>query len=275
MAAYSEMRTAEHGHDSLHETVEEYAGDHAHLGPLAGLLEGGGLVKSHSMDVVNDPRFFQDNVINYRLAAIGGLSIVSGLLVQNAMDHVFEMNKDMTLNPTHLDGFFQLVSFLLLNMVLFMNMLATYVGVAQPYHTIRLMTAGATGFETAASYYLNKNIVAWRHLSIKGMLLSLPIYLISSGLRLVVKFDREAYYKDPQHLGVPAEARGYGFFFCGFFIFSGIMLFYVHFKHFAIFRERYATLMTPPALAVHMRTMATPSVVTQPNPSWLGGLLDV
>jgi len=32
-----------------------------------------------------------------------------------------------------------------LSIVHYLNIIATYVGVAQPYHTIRLMTAGPTG----------------------------------------------------------------------------------------------------------------------------------
>merc|ERR1719359_1607232 len=124
----------------------------------------------------------------------------------------------MTWSLKDFDGFIQLVSFGLLNFVLFFNMLAMYVGVAQPYHTIRLMTAGPTGFEIACSYYLNKNIVSYRHLAIKCMLLSLPIFLISCGLRLIVKFDREYYNvgKDALHKmdGVPIQVRVMGGLYC-------------------------------------------------------------
>merc|ERR1719498_1997695 len=88
-------------------------------------------------------------------------------------------------------GVLQLVSFLVLLFILFSNTLATYIGVAQPYHTIRLMTAGPTGFDAAASYYLNRNIVSQRHVAIKLMLTSLPLYIFQMALRLVVKFDRD------------------------------------------------------------------------------------
>jgi len=76
--------------------------------------------------------------------------------------------------------------------VLFANVIATYVGVAQIYHTYRLETAGPTGFEMATSYYLNPNIVAWRHLAVKCMLNSLPLFLVSTGIRIDVNFDRQA-----------------------------------------------------------------------------------
>ena len=32
-------------------------------------------------------------------------------------------------------------------------------------------------------YYLNKNIIAWRHFAIKGALISLPMFVASTGLR--------------------------------------------------------------------------------------------
>merc|ERR1719482_1251035 len=131
----------------------------------------------------------------------------------------------MNWNPMDFDGCIQLISFTLLTFVLFANVLSTYIAVAQPYHTIRLLTAGPTGFEIAASYYLHRNIVAYRHLAIKCMLLSLPIFLISCGLRLVVKFDREYYdeTKDSLHMqkGVPGQARVLGGLFCGLFCLNG------------------------------------------------------
>merc|ERR1719201_2422359 len=90
------------------------------------------------------------------------------------------------------EGQIQLVSFSIMSLVLFANVIATYVGVAQVYHAYRLETAGPTGFEMATSYYLNPNIVSWRHIAIKGMLHSLPLFLISTGLMIQVNFDRAA-----------------------------------------------------------------------------------
>ena len=57
------------------------------------------------------------------------------------------MKKDMCewYKPQHLDSTCQFVAFGLLALVHFLNIIATYVGVAQPYHTVRLMTAGPTG----------------------------------------------------------------------------------------------------------------------------------
>merc|ERR1719310_2656338 len=159
--------------------MTKFGGSHDETAGVAGMMENLGGVRSDSMDVVNDPRFFQDNVINYRLAAFGGLSVVSGLLTQNCMDQLFDMDKNMQIFTQnhrifHPLGILQLLAFIILIMILGMNMLATYVGVAQPYHTIRLMTAGPTGFDTAATYYLNRNIVVFRHMAISCMLASLP-----------------------------------------------------------------------------------------------------
>merc|ERR1712151_1158397 len=98
--------------------------------------------------------------------------------------------KDMNLST--LEGNLQLLSFTIMTFVLFANIIATYVGVAQIYHTYRLETAGPTGFEMATSYYLNPNIVSWRHISVKCMLYSLPLFLLSTGIRIEVNFDRQA-----------------------------------------------------------------------------------
>mmetsp|Transcript_21872 Transcript_21872/g.40235 ORF Transcript_21872/g.40235 Transcript_21872/m.40235 type:complete len:262 (-) Transcript_21872:103-888(-) len=208
-----------------------------------------GLARADSMDVSNDPRFFSDNVLNYRLAAFNGLSVVSGLLVQNSMDHIFDMNKSM--NPATWDGRWQLVSFCILNVCLFGNLLATYVGVAQPYHTIRLMTAGPTGFECAKSYYLDSSIIAWRHTAIKAMLLSLPLFVASQGLRLVVKFDRGT-KADPDLPDLPPfYSKVESYVFSILMIVVGLLLANIHWKHSSVFRKRYADLLERPADGVY------------------------
>merc|ERR1719486_214650 len=173
-----------------------YLGQHDQTAGLAAWCEEQGLVRADSMDIVNDPRFFGDNVLKFRLEAFAALEIVSGLMAENAMSQLFNMNKRMPIFDQDklvfsFNGLLQLMCFGILVFVLFQNMLAMYIGLAQPYHTYRLMTAGPTGFDAAASYYLNRNIVSWRHLAIKLMLQSLPLYILQMGLRLVVKFDRE------------------------------------------------------------------------------------
>lgn len=233
---------------------DTYEGKHAN-DPVGQLLEATTLVNSVSMDISNDPRFFTDNVLNYRLAAFAGLSVVSGLMIQNAMDHIFDMDKRMNWNSV--GGICQTLAFVMLLVVLFLNTIATYVGVAQPYHTVRLMTAGATGFETAASYYLNKSIVVYRHLAIKAMLSSLPLFMMQSGLRLVVKFKRENNHDDLESLNA-FQARFMGIASAVVLITMGLFVFYMNYKHQAVFQERYATMTTNPALTAHMATLMNP-----------------
>eukprot|EP00439_Symbiodinium_sp_Y106_P016370 s7757_g2.t1 len=221
-------------------------GDYAELGCSERVLTSGPAPLTHveSMEITNDPRFFQDNVINYRLAAFAGLGVVAGLMVQNSMDHLFDMRKDMCewYKPKHLDSTCQFIAFVLLGLVHLLNVIATYVGVAQPYHTVRLMTAGPTGFESAACYYLNKNIIAWRHFAIKGALISLPMFVASTGLRMVVKFDRENMAEPDPPENLPDTCRHLGFGACSMFMFMACSVFYIHRKHFNIFDERYAQL---------------------------------
>lgn len=192
------------------------------------------------MDITNDPRFFTDNVIDKRLAAFGGLAMVSGLMVQNAIDQSFGMVKDFDM--TTIEGWCQMIGFAILTFVLFANAQATYVGVAQPYHTYRLMTAGPTGFEAAASYYLDPNIVAWRHASVKLMLLSLPWFLISSGFRLVVKFSRDATHEPDKDRWTLNDGRISGLIVWATYMIMGIVLAYVHFEHQHVFQTKYETM---------------------------------
>lgn len=211
------------------------------------MLEHTELGQADSMDVKNDPRFFTDNILNYRLTAFGSLAVVSGLMVGNAMGALWDMDKNMQIYTQagkifHPNGVIQLIAFCMLIIILFVNMLATYIGVVQPYHTVRLMTAGPTGFECAVTYYLNRNIVTWRHLSIKYMLLSLPLYISQMGIRLIVKFDRENRAAASLPEVTPLASRVEGIVFCVCMVILAGMLYCVHDKHFSVFRERYETI---------------------------------
>eukprot|EP00929_Paragymnodinium_shiwhaense_P019850 TRINITY_DN13405_c0_g1_i1.p1 TRINITY_DN13405_c0_g1~~TRINITY_DN13405_c0_g1_i1.p1 ORF type:complete len:260 (-),score=72.59 TRINITY_DN13405_c0_g1_i1:406-1185(-) len=227
------FQTQNHAFKTL-PTEEDYAGLHTDLDPVMQTLDQAtGLVRGESMQLSNDPRFFQGSILGKRLAAFSGLSVVSGLMVGTCSE-VISMKKDMNLHE--FDGQLQLLSLLLMSAVLYANVVATYIGVAQTYHTIRLETAGPTGFEMAASYYLNPNIVAWRHLAVKCMLNSLPLFMISTGLRMQVHFDRIAEPAARPSMGV---ARSLGCLFMTLYILMGCCLYYLHSKHMAIFRERY------------------------------------
>lgn len=235
-------------------STTDYEGKHAY-DPLGRLLEAVNIVKSDSMDITNDPRFFTDNVLNYRLAAFAGLSVVSGLMIQNAMDHIFDMDKRIKIDSVA--GICQAIAFFTLLFVLFLNVIATYVGVAQPYHTVRLMTAGPTGFEMAASYYLNKSVVVYRHLAVKAMLVSLPMFVMQSGLRLVVKFKRENGHDEMKNLSL-FEAQIFGWVSCAVLVLMGLFVMYMDYKHKVIFQERYATMSTHPSMHAHMQSLMQP-----------------
>jgi hypothetical protein len=217
----------------------DFAGQHQELDPMLGMVERKtGLIHAESMDMTNDPRFFQSNVLNKRLAAFSSLSVVSGLMVGFATS-VISMNKD--LNFWTLEGQLQLAGLFIMTLVLFTNVIATYIGVAQLYHSYRLETTGPTGFEVATSYYLNPNIVAWRHLAVKGMLNSLPLYLIATGLRIEVNFVKATDITPGITL---FEARLIGLFFMALFAAMGVAVYYIHEKHMAVFRDRYNLILT-------------------------------
>jgi hypothetical protein len=231
---YSEFRQ-QRPNEQHYSNEAEYRGQHQELHPVMQMLESTtGLVHSESMDMSNDPRFFQGSVLNKRLAAFSSLSVVSGLMVGTSTA-VISMKKDMDLRT--FDGQLQFVSFGIMTAVLFANIIATYIGVAQVYHAYRLETAGPTGFEMATSYYLNPNIVAWRHIAIKGMLHSLPLFLISTGMRIEINFDRAASEPLPPPFWL---ARTIGLGYMVVYMLMGVVVWYLHTKHTAIFRERYA-----------------------------------
>eukprot|EP00434_Breviolum_minutum_P018163 symbB.v1.2.016023.t1/scaffold1198.1/size132222/4 len=245
MARYTSMELAR-GQDFNMPRLD--GGEYSSLGVAEQGL--GGLTHTESMEITNDPRFFQDSVLSVRLAAFASLGVVAGLMVQNSFDHLFGMSKRMSLNPASLDGFLQLIAFILLIIVQGLNVIATYVGVAQPYHTIRLMTAGPSGFEASACYYLNPNICVWRHFAVSGALISMPIFLVSTGLRMVVKFDRDNYdFESPDRSSPPWHARVMGIGTCVFFSALALLVGYIHCVHFGVFNEKYKLLK--PNLSQH------------------------
>jgi hypothetical protein len=229
-------------------TSPQFAGEWNDNSGLAELVEESEFVRSESMEIKNDPRFFQDNVLNKRIKAFAAVAVVATLMVKSSMKAIYTMDKDMQLftqqggSHWHFNGLVQLLAFTMLIVVFVSNMIAAYVGVAQPYHTIRLMTAGPTGFEAAASYYLNRNIIAWRHMSIKYMLLSIPLYISQMGFRLIVKFDRETKVPLSKPLEVPLNSRIEGGVFAFIVAISALVLYQVHSKHFAVFRDRYDSM---------------------------------
>merc|ERR1740138_2015770 len=85
-------------------------------------------------------------------------------------------------------GIMQLVGFGLMCLVLFLNVLATMVFGVQFYFTYRLMTSGPIGFESARSFYIDPNMTYYRQLSAKGLIWGLPMFVLSVGCMVFVKF---------------------------------------------------------------------------------------
>jgi len=204
-----------------------------------------GIVHSNSMDLVNDPRLFANNVLNKRLAAFSALASVSTMMMAICGGQVLGLKKDIELAT--IDGWVQLSSLLLMNVVLFMNISATYVGVAQHYFAYRLMTGGSTGYEMAAQYYLDPNISFWRHTAIKGMLASMPLFLTAAGLKLLVCFDKDmpfppAKFSDPNHWGLVriAGISGLGLLTLSVWIVMVVLLCYMDRVHRRRFSECYS-----------------------------------
>lgn len=263
---------------------DTFLGRQHEIDGIASLCVEHGLVRADSMDVINDPRLFSKNVLNFRLEAFTLLHIVAGLLAKNAMKQLLRTDKRMLIFDTDkfewsTNGVLQLVCFILLCIIFFQNILAMYVGIAQPYHTYRLMTAGPTGFDAATSYYLNRNITAWRHYAIKGLLKCLPLYILQMGLRLFVKFERETEHDHVKPENTPAISIIQGIVVCGVMQALAITLLWAHYKHFSIFAERYE-LMTEHVRPLQgaMNTLMMPRAAAAnagSNTKSLFGFLDV
>lgn len=236
------------------------------LGPVMSSLEGLGLFRSESMDMSNDPRFFQASILNKRLAAFSGLGVVSGLMVGFTQSSVRGLgNMDFTTLEGKLHG----LAFLITSIALFANIIATYVSVAQVYHVYRLESAGPTGFEMATSYYLNANIVAWRHLAIKCLLLSLPLFLVSTGIQIEVALG-SASSKPLRPSLMLARCCGIGvmFLYCA----MGAVVLYIHNIHSWIFRDRYQVAMEHQTPFMHRLNQQQPQ---QKNSARRSTMLDV
>jgi len=155
-----------------------------------------GLVPSRSMDLNNDPRFFNDNVLDKRLAAFTALSVVSSVMVDTAVSNLIPFEESKFLFDTPLDTFRSCVAlfgFALMCIVFLLNVVATVVFGVQFYYVYRLMTAGQVGFESARSFYLDQDMVWWRHLSVKGLIWGMPLFVMSVGCLLVIKVHNRLY----------------------------------------------------------------------------------
>lgn len=146
------------------------------------------------MELQNDPRFFQGNVIDKRLAALKSLTIVSSLMVGTSIGLLFSLKKEWNFEAGGwciFTGAAQISAFLTEMCVAFMCLVALYTMCQQLYHIYRLMTSGPTGVELAGEYYLDPVVVVWRHTAVKSLLNGLVAFVIGAGAILFIKFVKD------------------------------------------------------------------------------------
>jgi len=138
-----------------------------------------------------------------RITAFASISIVSGIMAGASVDQCFDVPKDFRLFNSEtwykidVFGWMHLTGFALMCAVLVLNVFTTLVFAMQFYFTIRLMTVGATGFESARSFYLDERMTHWRHISAKALMLGMVMFLVAVGIMLFAKVCAEN--SDPFH----------------------------------------------------------------------------
>jgi len=165
--------------------------------------EGFGLARAESMDVTNDPRFFAGSVMNKRLMAFKSLTIVSSLMFSTALGQCFKIKKDMNFSEWDpLVGniaIWEFVGFTISVIVASMCLFSLYVISHQLFYTIRLTTAGPTGFEQASMFYLTRTMVVWRHLAVSCLFNGLWLFIILVGIQFFVTFYKDAIKLTDKH----------------------------------------------------------------------------
>merc|ERR1712110_485641 len=138
-------------------------------------------------------------------------------------------------------GWIQLTGFIVQSSILCMDLTSTMVLIHQLLFVFRLLTSGPTGFENAASFYLHKDMIFWRHYSVKVLGLSLALFLVSAGFMLFVLFD-EAGYPEPKFKDkklIPAAHTAVGVVVLVLFFLQAALLFFVRSRHIAVFQRQY------------------------------------
>lgn len=147
----------------------------------------------------------------------------------------------------------QLVGFLFMCSVMFASTVATAVLSLQLFFTIRLMTAGPTGFDKASRFYTDRRMWLWRERAIFGVKYSLVFFTLSTGFMLFVRL-----YLDGAEGAGGEEERKEGHSSASFwertehqFIAALVLLLFVFFSvvlghlvqlHQRIFDESYSTI---------------------------------
>jgi len=147
------------------------------------------LEREGTAELTNDPRFFAENVVEKRLAAFEALAVITGIMAEESLKQTFELSKEFAWTGTLLViSILQLTGFFVMVIVAFMDLVACAVLSLQLFYTIRLFTAGPTGFDKASRFYCDQRMWRWRERAIFGVKWSIVLFVVSTGLMLSVKF---------------------------------------------------------------------------------------
>lgn len=87
-----------------------------------------GFERHGTAEVVNDPRFYEENVIDKRLAAFEALAIVTEIMAAEAVKQCFELPADFKLvGPLYHVAIFQFIGFSVMVLVLYLTTVTTAV----------------------------------------------------------------------------------------------------------------------------------------------------
>jgi len=226
------------------------------------------LVRAESMNVGNDPRFFAANVMDKRLAALKVLTIVNSLMFGTAIKQCFTLRKDMdfsAFDPLVFNiAYWQFGAFLLDIAIAIMCLLSLYIIAHQLFYAYRLMTAGPSGFDQAAIFYLTRSITMWRHFAIKCLFNGLLMFLGLVAVQLLVQFYKDADGKKDRYeevvimnlkaghsesfaqVVIPVHHKldmrvhvCLGYIVLGICVGTAVMMIYIRKQHLAVFKENY------------------------------------
>eukprot|EP00933_Yihiella_yeosuensis_P053058 TRINITY_DN51222_c0_g1_i1.p1 TRINITY_DN51222_c0_g1~~TRINITY_DN51222_c0_g1_i1.p1 ORF type:complete len:252 (+),score=26.89 TRINITY_DN51222_c0_g1_i1:155-910(+) len=205
------------------------------------------LEREGTADLVNDPRFFAENVIEKRLAAFEALAIVTGIMAEEGLKLCFELQAEFNwTGPFQLMAGLQLVGFFMMCFVAFMDLLALAVFSLQLFFTIRLFTAGPTGFDKSKRFYQDNRMWLWRERALFCTKWSIVGFFASTGCLLTVKFyiegapeiEKESHkMKDQEYQGHKVLAV---VVLAVFSVITGILTWVVR-EHHRVFDESYIT----------------------------------
>jgi hypothetical protein len=197
---------------------DEFHGEHHEGIPLLKSL-----MRCESMEVLNDPRVFADNVLMKRLDAFHVIGICAILMSTLSAGQMVAME---TTDFDGIRGGIRYIAFWAMTIGFAANLMSGLIITVQLFHMTRLITAGSTGYELAKSYYLNKNILMLRHMAAKLFFFTTPVFLMSTALTIYVKLGGRFNLK----LSAPVSAV---------MLLSGMFFAFVLHKHVSIFNERY------------------------------------